>query len=308
MALTALWSPTFYDTAGAMWRLAVMAMFYFIGREHDLKPAFLGFGVGMLIAYAIGPPMEMMSALWAGLFAPNSNSLGEAAALGAVGTLALPLGWLLTVPLLAIVYLADCRAAMLALGCAGVFWLWGKNKWIAAVVAIAATTAFVYMLHQHWHGGEAQRIVIYLDTLRQWNIFGHGVGSYYGLFPRGAVLFDTLASRPQHAHSELLQALFEGGIVGALLLTWLAVALLVRAHGSVEGLVFVTLCAIALVSFPLANPATLFLGALAAGRVADNRDSLQHISDESRMAVRSKKPVLSGRARQRHRGAMVVPL
>lgn len=162
----------------------------------------------------------------------------------------------------------------------------GLPAWAAAVggaggigVLMAAATDSVWARAELYYN----TAVMVLDA----PVVGHGIGSFnyvYSLF-REAHLdrfpeWGTIMSLPQNfagaAHNEPLQLLAEMGLVGFVLagaVLWLALR---RAEPGPALWVLLTAAPLALVEFPLQNPATAFLATVALGMAGRNDPVRSH--------------------------------
>lgn len=280
MAVCSLGSEGNYDAVAALWQMALMAGIFTLGSfVEDLGPMFRAMGFG-LIASLIAAPFTGTQGLvgYAGLFAPNPTVMGEIAALVFVGCLAWRKCWM-AAWLAPILLLSKSRAAIAAIVVAGVVALWRNYPrwafWLtcsACLIISPLTWIATSGILRKPNGAIAERLAIWSDTLAGITPFGNGLGSFYGMFPYYAELTDTLMSRPEHAHSDLMEIAFEGGYLGAILAILAGSILLLRTPWSPAKFVLIALCVEAAVGFPLHQPATAFLGLLVAGFVCARRD------------------------------------
>ena len=133
------------------------------------------------------------------------------------------------------------------------------------------------------HASNAERLNIWQDTLDGLTFWGHGLGSYWDMFPHFASRIDVLVpiqTRPDHAHNDLLELIFETGAIGGLLA--LAIVATVFSSSSPERYIVICVFVMAFVGFSLHLPATLGMAAFALGRI-NRRDNLQHRFATSRI-------------------------
>jgi len=115
--------------------------------------------------------------------------------------------------------------------------------------------------------------------------FGHGWGQFYSTFPQHAVHIDTFLERPEHAHSDAIEIIYELGVgcVFAIAFLWsigrtaLATERAILAAFLVEGLF----------GFPFYMPATVAVFAIVAGRLAAAGPSLRDDLNACRAAIRN---------------------
>ena len=284
---TSLWSAAPFDAGWRALCLLTMALAYWLGSvTHHGRALYAGLCTGVAVSSLLVIPQLLgWSAIpqWAapaGLFF-NRNFLAELAV--PLFLLALLRLWFWSaLALLPSVALTQSRGALVALATGLVYCRFGP-RWSAAVfvvgcVAVVATGA--------WHdGGGASllhRINLWHDTLAAWSWLGHGLGSFPSLYPAFTQWDDTLALRSDHAHSDLFEALFETGVVGAGLFVAAACMLLPERDRTPEGAALVAAGVLALVAFPSYLPGTGILFAFLAGRVAGGSHPLGDGYDEWR--------------------------
>jgi O-antigen ligase len=265
-ALTIAWAPNKYDAFGELFQLAIAAGVYLLGSTvRDGKPYYLGFAIGVVLA----TPLEWFDIH---IFGSNSDILGEAAAVAIIGCIcveAFGLALFNTIPLI----VSGSRGAWLGLaGClivsGAVRLSWRKRIFVCALSA--ATIAGLVVLGSH--ASIIERLNIWQDTLAGLTFWGHGLGSYWDMFPHFASRIDVLAqtqTRPDHAHNDLLELIFETGAIGGLLA--LAIVATVFSSSSPERYIVICVFIMAFVGFSLHLPATLGMAAFALGRI--NRSS-----------------------------------
>ncbi len=293
-ALSLLWSP--HGLLAMMQWLALGMVFVWASSLDDLRPVLKGLAAGL------GVSALVFVAQWlgwhgvqsvegpAGLFV-NPNLLAEASALMLILLVSFKLWpWLVvTVPGLA----TASRGALVALFVASMMWLWSQsrpaavsvfvgillvgvlivkypspvsNRVVGAMTAESAPPAGVAgTLATARMETVSQRFDLWRDMLNGMTWTGQGVGSFEYLYPKFAQRVDVFKVRPQHAHNDLLELMFEFG-VGALPLLLLMTALL--GVNDVERTILASFLAIAMFGFPLHVPVTGFIAAMVAGRLA----------------------------------------
>lgn len=107
-----------------------------------------------------------------------------------------------------------------------------------------------------------ERLQIWEATISGFTWFGHGAGSFRGLFPLYAPNIDTMVLWPQHAHNDLLELIFEYGVFAAIPV---AIAILCLFSRSPLRYVVLVFLVEGCFEFPLFMPATGFLSALCVG-------------------------------------------
>lgn len=250
------------------------------------------YGIGLNSIFAVIQclgfhPVIQLSFYPSGLFL-NANVLAETSALILAGTLATATGLRYGVFALMImpsVLLSHHRGSMIALAIAGMIWLlstltryWRWRLWPGLLV-VGSLLALLMLLRDGdigWGAADgmpaslAERLDIWHATLSGLTWFGHGGGSFRSLFPLYAAPYlDTIATRPLHAHNDILELIFEYGIFACVPI---AFTLLCLASRSPYRYVVIVFLVEGLSGFPLFMPATGFLFALSLGDCYRGRD------------------------------------
>lgn len=280
-----------------------------------LAGAALGIGVNSAVAvmqwYGLHGPVETIFGGDAGLFV-NADRLAAAAAMVAVGLVALPRLWMLLPLLLPSLYLAPSRAALLAI-VAGVLmtpWpvkAWGGKSPIYRVLPLSTFGILVMIaaaLLRWATSGETstgERLAIWEATITHLSFFGHGLGSFREVFLQTAQAYDFnhWGTRPEHPHNEFLWLAFEGGVPAVGLGIAFALSVWRRAADAPERGVLAALFVLSVFAMPFHDPATLVLGALCAGYFARARDVVGHVFVDRGMALRPGLPADVDRAKHR---------
>lgn len=273
-AISISWSPQHWDGLDALVKLIVIAEAFVLGSMIDLKPILIGFGLGMWVNSAvmllgINVPHTTDNA---GLFV-NSNAMGEIAGLVLVAIVAQRLWWLIP-GILPAFLLSQCRGAFVAVAGAGMIWLWNRSRWaVAALIplGLAAVTAFGSA------GSIHDRLTLWTDILPHLTIMGHGLGSFFTMYPTYSS-FDTLIQRPEHLHNDWLEYAFETGVIG--------IAALLCCVWCSRSIVLCALGIEAMFGFPLHMAATAVLGGLIAGHAVRGRRGIRHLFHDWRDTIR----------------------
>lgn len=267
--LTLLWSASPIDTVGEMIHLGIMGLLFLVASQyhgdHEILLGALVMGLMPSLAVAF---MQMQgdsgvvesTSSPSGLFL-SRDTMGEIAACALVWTLARRAWPLVPAPLM-LVLMSGSRGAWLACACGAAHWLWRTRllrPWRLAGACALGLAAFVALgLYVRPTSG-AERIDIWLLTLRNLTILGHGLGT-----------FGTLAPLAEFVHDDPLQLVFEIGpgalCAGALLLLGLG-----RRCGP-EGSALASILGASLVSFPTHHPMGASLVAVLAGLCHGARD------------------------------------
>lgn len=264
-ALSLLWTAGPFEGLDSFAKLIFIAVAFDYGsRLSNLRPLVIGLCLGMWVNSVViftGFPGVPYSGEGTGLFV-NPNSMGEIAGLVLVAAAVERLWWLIPGILPAFV-MANCRGAFVAVGAAGFWFVWRKSR-IGALLLLMPIPAL------WWLGGgffsANMRLQMWTDILPHLTFFGHGLGSFYQLYPYYSSM-DTLAIRPEHLHNDWLEYVFETGAGTVFLFAFL------WACRSVTLLVLIVE---ACFGFPTHMAATAFLGAVVAGHDTRHRHSLRH--------------------------------
>lgn len=277
--LSLMWSPVAYDAAADLWKLDLLALAFLFGATvKDLKPTYIALGIGVSISGAIallqrfGVSVVEQVASPAGLFG-NRNSLAELAVLAIIPVVMMRKWWLLPGCALAVL-LPLSWGALAALGAAVSVWLWERSRLAVLALALIAVVGGMALSQRGYERtSAAERMSIWQDTASGLTWLGHGIGSFYTVYPAYANHTDAVTSRLEYAHNEYLHFAFELG-VGFLLVLALAFYAL-GGPLETERLILVALLVECFFSFPLHLPATGFVASLVAGRLCAARHALR---------------------------------
>lgn len=286
--LALVWAPVWQQGIWDLWLLFILAGCWLLGATRDCSKLYLGIACGIGVSTALAIPQSFgwggifeegwgpngLHYIPAGLFV-NHDMFGEAAALATVALIVSRQWWplILTVPP---IWMTECRAALVGLGAAGSLWLIDRFRWKALAGLVPLGTALAVFVFRHgWDGSIALRLAMWQDTLAGLTVFGHGPGSFFMLYPEYAAHTDTMATRPESAHNDFLELVFEFGIGTMALFTLMAMA---SWSPRPERYLFITFAAIAAFSFPLRMPVEGLLGMVALGSMCrDRRVSWSHL-------------------------------
>jgi hypothetical protein len=268
------WTIQIFDGANEFlqWELVAVPAFLFGATVLSLREVYIGLSLGVSVSTVFAifqtlgyhPVIEVASP--AGLFA-NRDPMAEIAALIVIGCMASRIWWAVPGPLLAVALVGE-RTAIAALALTGLAWLFMRHRMVAIAIAlfIAIPGGAYVATHGTAVSSLGDRAAFWQDTVDGLTVTGRGIGSFFAAYPQHLDHFiETQSLRPDHAHNDFLEAAFELGIPGALLLAALFVIAIGRLDGP-ESYVILGLGILCLAVFPLHYPATLFLGALAGGR------------------------------------------
>lgn len=299
MALSLLWndggSDGRYDGVQELIQLVVIGIAFAVGSTMtDTRALFWGaaIGIGVNSVFAVaqwsgwgGHLIDVLDGNPAGLFF-NRDRLAAAAALVALGLVALPRGWL-ALPLIApSLILAPSRGAWLALVAGWFVLASARVRWM---IGIAGAVTIAWVTLRGFDSSASQRVMIWQDTIANLNFFGHGLGSFREDFIRFAHAFNITAqdSRPENAHNEFLWLDFEGGIPAVGLGVLFALAIWFAGDGRADRAVLAGMFVLCLVAMPLHDPATVVLVAVVAGNIAGAGARLRHGAVDRGLAIRA---------------------
>jgi O-antigen ligase len=288
MLVSLMWSPFKMDGLSELMNFTSILLSIIIGMKAArslMRCAVLAaaFGIGLNSIFAVIQwygfhPVIQLTPRPSGLFL-NGNVLAEISALVLVGCWNTRSAWmsvLSSIIMLPALLLPQQRGSMIALAIAGMIWLiqrwrygWSLASGIALILLAGACFMATGSVSSMWTweqairlGSISERLSIWSATIDGFTLFGHGAGSFRGLFPLYAPQIDTMILWPQHAHNDLLELIFEYGIFAAIPAALASLCLMSNSPYRWVVLVFlVEGCS----GFPLFMPATSFLAALCMG-------------------------------------------
>jgi hypothetical protein len=262
----ALITPVGYDAAFIYWHFLLLAVL-FCARV-DPRKAVIGTALGFAVnsAAVVGqyfgwqriPEIAPLS----GLFF-NRNLASEGAAMALALVVGYRLWWL--VPGILPTLVAGSRAPLLGLGVVALIALWRTAR-VREAIALLFVLASVLFICDPSTASMQQRLGAWQDALHGLTIFGRGLGSFIGEFPRWQLHSNPLVERFENAHNDILQLVFELGIGGAILVGLFLVGL-ARASSSPAWYALVVFAVEGLFGFPLYEPVSGALAAVCAGSV-----------------------------------------
>lgn len=276
--LSLLWASNPVDGVGALLQIMICACAFILGGQiKDLTPAMHGFALGLMLSAVfallqvfydprIVPTVFMVPAGSTSLEAVTglffaSQACAETTALGLVAVLAYR-KWAYAPLLLAVIYYGHSRTAWVGLAAAA---LWALRKqWKYIAIPLLVVGAAIFFLPRH-STSTAERWDIYWDAISGLSFLGSGVGSFQTAFPYHASRIDIFTHWVEHAHSDVLELIYEFGIGSVLALAFIAACLWRGAER--DRAILVAFLAIAVVDNPLHFPTTAFVAALVAGHL-----------------------------------------
>ena len=284
-AASITWSVVPWDGLGGLCKLTFLAAAFCLGAEQeDLTPVYVGAGMGIAVSAVVatlqwrGYPVAEQVIGPAGLYG-NKNFMGEAAALAMVALALSPVRtwWLLPTAAFAL-WLSGSRGGVAGVAVAGISWLARRAPVTAFAVAVIGAVAVADLARTAnvWRlTAIGERTVIWADTLDGMTWFGRGIGSFYTAMPEhGPRLSLVLHERTMHAHSDILELVFELGVGACGFAALLALALACPRER--ERLVLAAFVVAGLTGFPLYEPSTALLAAIVAGYLCGLGHRLRH--------------------------------
>lgn len=299
--ITLAWTPSLAFGMGDMMHLLILAGIFLAAAElEDATASYLtliaGVSVSTLAALTQVKGMRLVPELVgpSGLFV-NKNYLSEIAAVALVIAMARRWWWLAPGPAAALL-LSHSRAALIAVGVAGLAWLWQRSRMACGALAGLGVACFVWstdipstvsldgQTEQHDASSFYHRLGVWGPTLKNLQWLGYGEGSFYSVYPTFQPHPPLALTRPERAHNEVIDVACELGLPGLLLFLvfW---GRCYRAAETAERYGLLCLAVISCFSFPLHLPATGFAAAFMAGRCARRSRALRKPAWNSR-AVR----------------------
>ena len=274
-----LWSPNLPESFNGMIQLLIAAEAFVLGaRLPTLKPIFMGLAIGLTISslIIISPLQQLVahqpiSIHLEGLFG-NRNMLAEAAVLTAIGCIGYRLWWFIPGLIPAILMPQMARGAIVGGLAAGLIWLWSRSRILAGLLALLSIFVVVILIDQR-SSSVIERWAIWTDTVKGLTFLGHGIGSYYFLYPFINETFDTTIARPEHPHNEILEIWFELGAIGVCLFA-MGIAAAYRMADRVCRCILASFVTIGMFAFPSHVPFTAFIAALVFGHTARSGSSI----------------------------------
>lgn len=277
LGLAAWIAPVGYEASNLYCHAAMFVVVYaYASGMKDLRRVAIGLGLGFAVNSAVTVAQHFIDLSWIPQITPdgglyfNRNIASEGAAMALAMVVGYRLWWLVPgiLPTLAF----GSRAPVLALGVVGAMAIWRKSKLLAVLAATVPTIIAVTWLQFHGvSGGKApwlqdlwQRVGTWYDGARGFTILGQGLGSWIVNFPLYQHSSNALQLRWENAHNDVVQIIFELGVVGAVLV----IAGLWRLLLSPRAPEYYCLCVFVLcggVGFPLYEPVSGALAAACAG-------------------------------------------
>lgn len=313
-ALSLAWTAHLADGIDALLKLVILAGLFRIGAATESLDRFFagaaaGIGVSSVVAIAqtFGWRWIPWNATYPGGLFMNSVSMGEAAALVLIGcavtqwqvrgkmavltvttmfrhptpmlALAVVRLWWFIPAVLPALLIARCRGAFAGLAAVILILLWRWSRYAALATGLVGAVVVSQV-----HGGVASidvRLEWWRDVLQQLTWLGHGLGSFYTLFPTFGN--ETFSIRPEHLHNDWLEFAFELGALGSVLLAAILAALV---HGPVS-LVLVAFIVASCFGFGAHMAVTGCVAALCAGHLSRRCADLRWMFDGGRSVVRA---------------------
>lgn len=269
--LSVLWSDYFFDSVVALTGTWFVILIFFLGRtQTDLRPLFVGLGVGMAVnvmaiafqKFGAWPFYEFSSP--AGLFS-NRSVLSELAAVVLIGAVGYKLWWVAAISL-PVIALSGSRAAVISIFAAGVCFLFHRFRTPLCRGALSVALVFVvigaaigFKPSSSW-----DRFAIVKDATNSITVVGQGIGTFAQNFPLVSSRH-TLETRPVHAHMDFVEFAHDLGLIGLGLLLFFVSVVFSQATVRDRCILTVIVTEACLGLHPLFLPSSLLVAAMVAG-------------------------------------------
>jgi hypothetical protein len=268
-ALSMLWAPNTWDAGFGLWLLCIWAMAVWFGSTvDDFRPLWQGLAVGLWVSSAIAifqalgyQPVLTYADHPSGLFY-NSTLLGASACL-VILALVSQRQWFYIPGVLPALVLAQSRGAFLVLTLA-LLTRWLRVRYILCAMALAALV-LVLTLNGLETDSDLVRLTVWGATLRELNLFGHGIGSFVTFL----IATPSRMLYPGTVHNDYIQLWFELGIASLAIVALYALALSCRT--SDHWTIFFAFFLFGFFYFPLWTPVPSFMACMVAGAMLRDR-------------------------------------
>lgn len=268
--LSLLWTSNQYDGIDNLIKLVIIAEAFVLGSQlKSLEYIFVGLGIGLIIQ----TPFQLFV---------NYNIYSEICLIVFVGLIVYKHIWL-SLCLLPAILMYQTRSALFAAALVILSLLWSKSKFLASTIAFYC---IVIGIGSIWLGYKIPsietRLELWRDAISGISLFGNGIGSFWTSFPYLSN-WDTLLVRARFAHNDLLQIVFEQGIIGGILacmFTWIALK-----WTSKERYILIAFIGISCVAFPFYLPVSAFIAALVCGHISRNGSNLRLLFAKCRISL-----------------------
>lgn len=309
MGLMAWIAPVGYESAYLYWHFLIFIVFFCYSQKHDIIEAvtngvWAGITLNSVVViaqYCGWDALPQISGSYGGLFF-NHNGGSEVAAIVLV-MLAFKGRWLMILPLLPTLALGS-RMPIEGIGVALFFIFWSRSRFLSFMVILGVQLIVFGQSHEAYsayHAGGEQwksvhdpfsetmltRLAVWWDTWNGLTLWGHGLGSYITEFPRYQAHSPALMIRYENAHNDILQIVFELGIVGAGLVGALLYRMgRVKPDAAWYGLV--VFMVEGLLDFPLYSPVTGVLAAVLTGQLLSDRVAVRSLLGALRSGIQDR--------------------
>jgi hypothetical protein len=280
-ALSLLWAVNFPD---AVWGFAVVLIWagsFWLGSTlESLDGIWRGLAIGLSVSSLVSIvqaagfhplPVADVAGYPGLLYSPLVS--GSASAMVIVGLICHRL-WRYIPGVLPLLVLSHNRGGALVVGVG----LAGRYLGWRAVAAIVVTAAVVMYFHPS--PSDIQRMQIWDAAYSNLRWFGLGPGSFTDLWMMVKELGQDVMERPEFAHNDYIQFIFEAGC-GSILVFALMAAILARTEAK-EWPVFAGFAALGLFFFPFHTPLCAFIGCVVAGHIVGASAYLRDFERECR--------------------------
>jgi O-antigen ligase len=159
-----------------------------------------------------------------------------------------------------------------------------RVRFLVGTMALIATVVFI----QRGAASAHIRLDYWYDTVMAFNWWGHGLGSFWETFIDHAHRIYQPADRPEHAHNDFLEIVYEAGVLGGVLGAAFIAACVVACRRHPLAPVLLAFAIIALFAMPLRLPATALFAAVVAGHCVRAGGNLANLAPASRNRLRQR--------------------
>jgi hypothetical protein len=273
MGISISWSTSWPDAIWQLQQFVLLGGMFWLGMQDERisENVFIGasWGIGINSLIAIGQLIDPSLFDFGEVSRPaglmgNRDFLAEMAALTVIWSFG-ERRWKLTLIQLPSLILPQARAALVAFGLTSVLLLWlNRNRRLAVGLLLGAAGLLVFFSLTKSAWNDQVRWSIWSHTWEGVNWVGHGVGQFYSTYLNHP--FELLGnSRPDHAHNDWLEVLYELGPIGLAITLFLVAQIVLGGRESCR-LVFLCFCILCLGSFALHNPQSAVLAFVSGGR------------------------------------------
>jgi hypothetical protein len=283
-----VWSVNIWDGIDSFIKFVILAEAFVLGSYLiDLRCIFVGLATGLIVQSALlfVPLLFELDWHYTSLFV-NPNIFSETALVVCVGVLIYEYWWLV-IGLLPAIFVNNTRSVLFAGFLTFGAWLWTKSRLLFVGLLFVGLALCWLSVYLNWKIPSIdQRLTFWTELLSGVTLLGNGLGSFLSSYPLLSESMDTLLLKLRFAHNDLLQIVFELGVVGGLLIV-IFCSLILRTDCK-ERYVLIAFIGVSCFSFPLYLPVTAFIAAVVCGHIAGKRSNICLSPFIGRIALRKR--------------------